>query len=208
MEAGQDTFRTIVTLFEQYGAGAAAIAPRVAERLGVPYVAQMFSSTDLEDAAGSADEDAGPFTRLLMAISRAEADNPLWAIDQRAESEMVTQSTTEVIESTRNGGVIVGRNATIVLAKVPGALHVKLICPREERIERAAAEASIDLERARRRQEREDRVRAELSQRLYRWDPRRDEHYDLVVNTHCFDVDAAADLIVDAYRRRYPGTLR
>ena len=78
------------------------------------------------------------------------------------------------------GGVLVGRNATIILAHEPGALHVKIDGPVEQRLERAAAESGIDLDQARKRQRREDRVRVEISKRLFRWDPSDDAAYDLV----------------------------
>src|SRR5688500_4740054 len=42
--------RPVVTVNEQYGAGAAYVAERVAERLGVPYVGSRFDSADLESA--------------------------------------------------------------------------------------------------------------------------------------------------------------
>ena len=39
----------VVTLFEKYGAGASYIGPRVAEALGVRWLEQAFSSTDIEE---------------------------------------------------------------------------------------------------------------------------------------------------------------
>jgi len=45
-------------------------------------------------------------------------------------------------------------------------------------------------------------VRAELSQRLYRWDPRDDGHFDQVVNTGSFTMDDVVDMIVDASHRK------
>jgi cytidylate kinase len=56
-----------------------------------------------------------------------------------------------------------------------------------QRIERAAGESGISVERAAKRQKREDQVRADMSLQLYGWDPRDTERYDLVVNTGTMD---------------------
>ena len=48
--------------------------------------------------------------------------------------------------------------------------------------------------------EREDRVRADLARRLYRWDPTQSELFDLTINTASFTDAHAADLIVSAFR--------
>ena len=77
-----------------------------------------------------------------------------------------------VIEAAREGGVITGRNGALILADWPGALHVLLDGPLQQRIERAAEESGIDVERAAKRQKREDQVRADMSIELYGWDPR------------------------------------
>ena len=99
-----------------------------------------------------------------------------------------------------DGVVVLGRNATVILADHPGALHVKLDGPLEQRVARAAAEASIPLAEASRRQAREDRVRAEMSLRLYNWDPRSNDRFDLVINTGLVGLDAAVELILEALR--------
>lgn len=192
----------IVTFFEQYGAGASRIAPRVAERLGIPFVEQAISSEQMESIE-AADHDPGPFMRFLMSFGGSGVDDGLGAMmGQQTDYELVMENTRAVLAASENGGVVLGRNATIILRKIPTALHVKLSGPLQHRVSHAAAEAGIDLERAAARQQREDRVRAELSQRLYRWDPRDDGHFDLVVNTGSFPMDDVVDMIVDASHRK------
>ena len=68
------------------------------------------------------------------------------------------------------------------------------------RVERAARSGGITPDRAAKRQRREDQVRAEMSLRLYGWDPRDTARYDLVLNTGTLGVDACADIIVHARR--------
>ena len=88
----------------------------------------------------------------------------------------------------------------MILANHPAALHVMLDGPVRQRIERAARDSGIDIERAARRQKREDQVRAEMSIEFYGWDPRETQRYDLVVNTGTMELDTCVDVIVQAAR--------
>ncbi len=202
--------RTIVTFFEQYGAGAGYIAPRVAERLGVPFLQQRFSSEELEEAEAArqaAAHEEGGFGRFLRTLSFTGAHDADLARgdDAEADHDIVVDNTRTVMEAVADqGGVLLGRNATVILATVPGALHVRLTGSVESRVARAAQEGGVDPARAGRRQVYEDRVRAEMAQRLYQWDVNDDQRYDLIVNTGSFTPDQVVDLVVATYRVKWP----
>lgn len=190
----------VVTLFESYGSGAAHIGPAVAAALGVPFHEQAFSSQQLEKSAQRREKE-GLLTRLFDAMGDASfggVDVGDVASAQRDRYDLVVQNTAQVKEWARAGGVIVGRNGAFILADWPSALHVMLDGPSEQRIGRAAQEAGITLERAAKRQKNEDRVRREMSQKLYDWDPRDPTRYDLVVNTGRMDLDSCVKIIVAA----------
>jgi cytidylate kinase len=191
--------RPVVTLFESYGSGASYIGPRVARALDVPFHAQAFSSEEIENAE-EARERQGLLGRVFAAMggSYAGLEGPAVAMAQRDDYELVMANTRTVQEEARQGGVIVGRNAALILANRPAALHVKLDGPAEQRIRRAAEESGISLERAAKRQKREDQIRADMSLQLYGWDPRNAERYDLVVNTGTMDLDTCVEIIVKA----------
>jgi cytidylate kinase len=193
--------RPVVTLFESYGSGASTIGPRVAQALGVPFHAQAFSSDEIENGE-NAREKEGLLARVFAAMggSYAGLEGPAVAMAQRDDYDLVMANTRTVQEEARQGGVIVGRNAALILANRPGALHVKLDGPVEQRIRRAAEESGISLERAAKRQRREDQIRADMSLQLYGWDPRDTERYDLVVNTGTMDLDTCVEIIVQAAR--------
>jgi cytidylate kinase len=190
---------TVVTLFESYGSGASYIGPRVAQALGVPFHEQAFSSQAIEDASERR-ESEGLLSRFFGTVggSYAGLEGPAVAMAQRDDHELVLENTRIVHEEARQGGVIVGRNGAFILANWPGALHVKLDGPLAQRIERAARESGIDIERAARRQKREDQVRADISLELYHWDPRETTRYDLVVNTGTMDLDTCVEIIAAA----------
>lgn len=194
----------IVTLFESYGSGAAAIGRAVAAALGVPFHEQAFSSQQLEESARQREKE-GLLTRMFDAMGDASfggVDVGDVASAQRDRYDLVVQNTAQVEQWARAGGVIVGRNGAFILADRPGALHVMLDGPLEQRIVRAAQEAGISHERAARRQKNEDRVRANMSIKLYGWDPRDPARYDLVVNTGRMDPDTCVEIIVNACRSK------
>jgi cytidylate kinase len=191
--------RPVVTLFESYGSGAGYIGPRVAQALGVPFHPQAFSSEEIENAMAER-ESEGLLSRVFGAMGGEYVgiEGGSVAMVQQDKHDLVVENTRKVVEDARQGGVIVGRNGALILADWPAALHVKLDGPLRQRIERAARDSGIDIERAAKRQKREDQVRADMSIELYGWDPRETERYDLMVNTGTMDLDTCVDIIVQA----------
>ncbi|MGH8828955.1 MAG: AAA family ATPase [Jiangellaceae bacterium] len=190
-----------MTLFESYGSGASYVGPRVAQALGVPFHAQAFSSAEIEQAEAEREHE-GLLSRVFSAIggSYASLEGRDVVVIQRDNHDLVLENTRMIEQEADEGGVIMGRNGAFILADRPGALHVKLDGPLEQRIERAATDSGIDVERAAKRQKREDQVRADMSIQFYGWDPRQMERYDLVVNTGIMDLDTCIEIIVQAAR--------
>ncbi|WP_199421749.1 cytidylate kinase-like family protein [Actinotalea solisilvae] len=191
----------VVTIFEQYGAGADAVGRRVAEALAVPFHAQAFSSADLE-AGEAALEQNTVLATVYAALGGAYGgfDGADVVSTQEQCHELVAANNRTVHELAATGGVLVGRNGAVVLADRPATLHVLLTGAVEDRVARAAREAGIGLEQAARRQAREDDVRARMSLVLYGWDPRLPDRYDLVVSTSRLPLEAVADVVVTAAR--------
>lgn len=196
----------VVTLFESYGSGAEQVGAKVAEALGVQFLTQQYSTEMIEQAsAEQADSDDGFLMRFFKRFGQPNTemlDNILIPGDQQDDNELKINLDRTLLEFTQNGGVVLGRNGTVILAGNPKALHVKLDGPVETRVARAAELAGIDLDRAARRQVNEDESRAHMSMRLYNWDPRGNEHYDLVVNTGRMSLDSAVDIIVAAAKSK------
>lgn len=198
----------VVTLFESFGSGAEYVGRKVAETLGVSYLTQKYSSAQLEQgeaAEVTTEEDSG-FMRFLKMFGHENTDhldnNIMLPSDQRNQYDLVAENNLNLRKATAEGGVVLGRNATVVLADNPRALHVKLDGPLDVRIARAAEDAGIDKERAARRQVHEDQVRAQMSLTLYDWDPRENDRYDLVINTGQLDLDTVVEIIAAAARAK------
>lgn len=194
------TMRPVVTLWETYGSGATTVGRAVASELQVPFLAQHLSSEELEAAAEPRPGTDSLLTRILGTLGRTAPSADAGVFSGAVLTREVADHVRRLREAVAQGGVVVGRNATVILADIPTALHVKLDGPLEQRLARAATEAGIDLAHARARQLREDRVRAEMSLRLLNWDPRSNDRYDVVINTGTLSTAMAAAMIVAAYR--------
>jgi glucuronide carrier protein len=203
-ERGLDAVRPVVTVNEQYGAGGSQVAQRVAQRLGVPYVGSRFSSEELEQAeAGESARTvlySDAISNFLRSFSRTPNDvDASISADAQTDTELVRRNIAEVVDAVKDsGGVVVGRDATVILSSLQGALHVRLEAPVETRIARAAQVLGISADLASRRQQREDRIRTQMSHQLMQWDPADKTHYDLVIDTGSIPLDDAVDMIVAA----------
>ncbi|WP_228266687.1 cytidylate kinase family protein [Ornithinimicrobium ciconiae] len=196
----------VVTIFEREGAGATDIGPAVAEKLGVKYVAQKFSSDQVAGVTTHALTSDTAFDRWLRAVSYTgtqDADMAR-AIDFAEDHVVAETNRRELLKLAENGAVIAGRNGALVLGRAVGSLHVRLTAPIEKRIERVMSKTGLSAAEAERRIAVEDRVRAEMSRNLYQWDPHTDEYYDLVINTGTVTYAQVVDMIVGYYRSKYP----
>lgn len=190
----------LVTLFESYGAGATQVGRAVAEALGLPFHEQAFSSDELAGTAEGGLDERAALVRVLTTLGGAYGgfEGRDVVTTQQEKYDLVMENNEVVWRYADEGGVIVGRNAPVILAGRPQTLHVLLTGEREERIARAAEDHGLSLDEARRRQEREDDVRVQMSKVLYGWDPSSPERYDMMINTTRIPRDAVVEAIVDA----------
>ena len=196
----------VVTIFEREGAGATDIGPAVAKKLGVKYVAQKFTSDEVAEADTDVLVSDTAFERWLRTVSYTgtqDADMAR-ALETAEDHSIAERNRREVLEFAEDGAVIAGRNGALVLGRAVGAMHVRLTAPLRTRIQRVISKTGLNERQAAERIEFEDRVRAEMSNSLYQWNPHTDEYYDLVINTGTVTYDQVVDMIVDYYRSKYP----
>lgn len=196
--------KPVVTIFEQYGAGADVIGRAVAQKLGGIFHEQAFSSEEIEGGGARPDTSslenraslAQVFTVMGGAYGGFEGRDVV--ATQQEKRNLINDNNDTVWRYADEGGVIVGRNATVILAARPNTLHVLLTGEVRDRVTRAAAAAGITADQAARRQGREDQVRADMSRVLYGWDPHDPSRYDIVINTSRIPEASVAQAIVDA----------
>jgi cytidylate kinase len=136
----------VVTLEREYGSGGAAIAERLARRLGwklwdTQLTAEIARVANVDaQAAQRCDERCDPLLyRLFKVYARGsyERNLPLNETAPFDTDRMVELLRTVVVDvASRGNCVIVGRGAPCILQGRPDALHVFIFAPEEEKVRR------------------------------------------------------------------------
>ena len=202
----------MVTLAALYGAGGSVVGPRVAERLGVPFLDRhipeaVAKETGLSDRAveGIDEQPRDATTRLMATLGRvATAGGSEGSVDRLDLQEGRLRSYIEdfLASAAASGGVALGRGGMVVLREVPWALHVLLGGPVEARVEQAMRIDQIERDRAERQQKLEDRARIEYVRRAYGVEGEDPALYHLVIDSTALGLDACVELIVAASQAR------
>jgi len=195
----------VVTISASYGAGGSHVGPRVADRLGVPFVDRAIPvvvaerlTVPLADALRHDEAVRSVLERLLVRFApAAQAFSGAAAPQELLDERTYLQATEEVMrERARSGdAVILGRAGAVVLHDEPGALHVRLDGAEDLRLEQAMAIESIDRETAKRHMRETDRAREAYVQQFYGVDARDASLYDLVIDSTVIGLDTCVELI-------------
>lgn len=196
----------VITLWETYGSRMEEIAAALAERTGLPVHRQAYSSDQIEEGQARREKEGRLTARLASFIPgfASEGGDPTrtMAITEASFRDLAEANTKVVHEEATKGGILMGRNGQFILAQRPNTVHVKVDGPVGARVANAARSFGIDAERAAKRQSLEDEFRADLSQKTYRFDPRDNDYYDIVVNGATLSPKAAADVILATVRAK------
>jgi cytidylate kinase len=210
----------VVTLSASYGTGGSVIGPRVAERLGLPFLDRAIPvavaealAVPLSEAMARDERRTSGIGRALAGLARAaSAPDTAFGTAPSASRAMVGDQpdqafqfhTEQVIHqiATTTGGVILGRGAACILGDHPRMLHVRLDGPVDARVERATSHEGVDEATARKQLASTDRAREAYVRYFYKVDPADARLYHLVLDATAFEIDACVDLIVTAARDR------
>ena len=116
--------------------------------------------------------------------------------------KLVLQTTETVLKFADLGGVIIiGRGGNVITAKLPHVLHVRLVAPLEDRIERICRDDNKSPAVARKFCVEEDLSRARYLKTYFNADINDPVNYHLIVNTSLVGYENTAKLIGDAVLR-------
>lgn len=199
--------KPVITLWETYGSGMQALAAKISERLDLPLSEQAFSTDEIDEAVER--RTANPrIDRVLSILSRASS-NTLQATSSgafvqelRDNVEAARENTAAVTKLAEEGGIIMGRSATKILAGRPQTLHVKFDGKVEDRVARAAKFFGISHDVAARRQRNEDDIRTRMSVDIYKWNPMDNVDFDLVINTSTMSEEQILDVLEAALKAK------
>jgi hypothetical protein len=203
----------IVTIAALYGAAGTVIGPRVAERLGVPYLDRAVpegvarqSGLSQEAIADVDEETRSAVERLVSSLGHAATITG--GVGGSSEHLDVQERTIRgqieefLAQATVSGGVALGRGGMVVLRSVPQALHVHLGGPAEARVQQRMELEGIDYATALRLRAITDRSRMRYVRRAYGVDGEDPSLYHLMLDSTALDIDTCVDLIVTAAQAR------
>lgn len=194
--------RPLITISREAGANGTSLGRIAAHKLG-------FELWDQELVQRVAEEKGAP--EALFAAVDERARNRIQDLlagilmgDVGTETEYLA-SLGRVIHSIAEHGsaVIVGRGAHFVLGPRE-ALRVRVVAPLEDRVRVIAGTRRMAEREARAELERIDHERVAFNKHHYGRNVNDPVYYDVVVNTGSFQLEAAADVVVAAYRAKFP----
>ena len=201
----------IVTVSAAYGAGGAIVGPRLAERLGVPFLDRAIPSEVAQRLAIPENESQARDESLGGLLSRVALRLAPIGLAFGAESapdvidEDAYRRTTETIirEHAANGELVVlGRAGALVLRNDPRALHVRLDGPPERRLEQAIRLGAGERDEVEQRLQETDRAREAYVRHFYHHDPRDPHLYHLTIDSTAIALETVVDLIERAVLNR------
>lgn len=205
-----------VTIAATYGAGGSAVAPAVAERLGLHMVDRAIPvelahrlARPLTEALADDERREGTLTRILtraISMSGLFVGVPV-APEELGVDERITATEHALREAAAAGVVVLGRAGVFVLAHRSDTFHVRLDGPVDARVRQAMQHFGIDEATARQQQRESDMARRAYVRHFYpgrRWeDP---SNYHLVLDSTAIPVESCAELIVTAARAYFAAT--
>ena len=201
----------LITLSRQYGAGGSEVARLVAVGLGWSVldneiVERVAARAGLApEVVAKEDEQAPTFVERLtraLAASSQEYAVPELGVAVRAEGPDLVRLTELVVQEAAIEGrvVLVGRAAPVVLGTAVEAIHVKVVAPREFRIQLGREASGLDARAAERLMDETDARRARYHREHYGRDWDDPSHYHMVLNTGLLGLQGAADLVLHRAR--------
>jgi cytidylate kinase len=194
-----------VTISRQAGCGAQAVAEKAAEYLqkqmpinAVPWTVFDRGLIDkvLEDHSLPAYLAKFLPEDRISAVEDALAE--LFGVRPPVQ-KIVEQTADTMLKLAELGNVIlIGRGGNVVTAKIPRVLHVRLVAPLEDRIERICRADNRTPDEARIFCLEEERARARYLKTYFNADVSDPLRYHLVLNTGLLGCDAAAQIIASA----------
>ena len=176
----------VVTVSRKFGAQGKAVAQLIADRLGV----RCCDREILQEVAQRANVDVDLVKTLDEHIKRIEGNwwRSLVKRKNFTREQYFHHLVKVVLSISREGGVIVGRGAHLILGP-ERAFRVRIVGSLSRCAERIADRENRDIAEARQRVLDADRERSEYIRELYDVDVGDAGFYDMVLNSDRFDVE-------------------
>ena len=191
----------IITVSREFGSLGARIGNIAADLLGFTFWDQELVTTIAEQTGA---QEALLATLDESARSRVEefVDGLVFGTGGAA-TDYVRQVAKVVKTLDRQGGaVVVGRGSQFII-EPERALRLRVVCPREERIEGYAQREGLSRREAERSVDAIEKDRQTFINQHYRRSLSEPSNYDLLLNSATLPEQQAAKVVIEAYRAKF-----
>ena len=199
----------VITISRQFGSGGHEVGEKLARQLAVPFydkalIAMAAKQSGLsEEAFPNADEQATSSLLYSMVMGSYSFGARVPGINEMPINDKLFIIQSDIIKKAAADGpcVIIGRCADYILREHENCLNVFVHASKEERVRRSIAKKDCEERKASDFVTKKDKQRANYYN-FYsnkRWDDL--QNYDITIDTSCFTVDEAVDILMDAAKR-------
>jgi cytidylate kinase len=179
----------VITISRQMGSLGTEIAQDVAGKLKYKYLDKEGIEQGL--------------TTHGLAVSEVEKFDekslPFWVNWQAQGRKFFHAMRMVIYEAARRGNVvIIGRGGQLLLKGIPGVIHIRIIAPFKDRVQRLMAKDGGNEKELLRTLKQSDRDSGRFIRIFFDADWENADLYDLTINTHYIPVDLAVDMILRA----------
>jgi cytidylate kinase len=195
-----------ILISRQRGAGGLTVAERLSERLKWPYYDKNIIK-EIAETVGAEEKqlafldetDRNIFAEFLNVFRR----------DPEVSQDEYVQYLKRFIKTLGEVGssIIVGRGAEYILPP-QDALRIRLVGESDTRSRFAAQKYNFQEEEALKLLKKWDQERKKFVKRHFDKDIDDPANYDLVINTGYLELDGAVELIITAYKQKFPGIMK
>lgn len=194
--------KPFITIARDPGSGGQPIAKLVAKKLNFRYYNEAIieeiakSSHQRQKIIAKVDEKSRNFMEDLL--------HSLFNPEFISENTYIKHLSKVILAIAHKGGaVILGRGANFIAPQEEG-LNVLITAPKKTRIQRAIRYEKIDKTEARRRIDKISRQRRQFISQYFSKYYTNPKHYDLILNTNYFNIESSANIIIRAFKKKFP----
>lgn len=195
----QGSQKPVITISREFGAGGAALAEVLSEKMGYKVWDRDLLRIISEELGTSED-----FARGLDEARRGMLEDTIFGIIHQRETNLhyliYLVKTVRALER-YGANIIVGRGGNYICQK-PESFHVRVVCPLKKRIAQIAHKEEISHDKANEKVLKKDMERANFIRHNFNRDIDNAADYDLVLNSNVFSMENMADLVIKAYEHK------
>lgn len=190
-----------ITLAREPGSGGALIGQRIAKKLNFEYVDHQI----IEEIAQST-KKRNKIIETIDEKARTSIEDLVHSHlnkDYVSDYKYISELCKVILAYAYKGHVVIlGRGANFITPRAKG-LHVRITAPKAIRQIRAVKFEGLSASEAKERVAKVEKDRADFVKKYFKRNIKKASYYDLVINTAFFSVEDSADLVAEAFYKKF-----